>query len=107
MSELDPSPTPDAIVRSLIMGELKPQDRLPHEVHGYYFSFFVESEYYPAGAAVAIQWFLQDDEVILAAPVHAYQYAEHLMALAERDTTMLPEVGSLLFKTLQSLHEIR
>ena len=85
------------IANSIIMGSLRPKDRKPHEVSGYYLDFFVHPEHYPNGAVVTVQWRTEGGKVVEAPAMHAYEWAEHSMQDFYGDIKLLPDVSALLF----------
>jgi len=100
--------TPKQIAMSMALGSLLPEDREPHEIHGYYFDYLEDDGDYASGAALVIQWVaLEDDNITKAPPVHVYEYTEHMMGAVGRDMSMLPEVNTILFESIQLLHRYR
>ncbi len=86
------------VANTIIMGSLRPKDRKPHEISGYYLDFFVDSEHYPIGAVVAVQWYVDNGAVVEAPALHAYEWAQQSMQEFYGNITLLPDVSVLLFE---------
>jgi hypothetical protein len=98
--ESAPQATPQAIVDSLLKGELRPADRTD-EKDGYYFLFCYRPDY-PMGAPMVIHWTIKEDGTLEEGGAYpARDYAEVVLENDGIDRNLMPDVAVLLSQGIE------